>query len=230
MAYSKTQKKRDKAQHEANRSETSNLAILCALSLIALGAFVVIKMVPTGNFTIGQLFSFQKTPPKTAVSLGGVKLGSTLDTVHKMQPTATQDVSASGAITMAFADEGAAYMVWYAKTDTQTIAYKARQSRIIEGVSEDEFVGQLTTKYGPPSLATCSRRVTNGIRDCHFSWWIPKDIRLDLTSRQLSKLKGSALHITTQITDTRVALNLQRSARNLTRSKRLLKASSVKVF
>jgi len=224
MAYANTNPTHYKTQNK--RSDTSKLAILCLISFIALGSFAAIKMVPEGDFSLAQFFSTKKSNNKHAVELGGVELGSTIDLVRNTQPEATKSLTATGAITMAFAEKDSAYMVWYGEDGPNHVAYKARQTRIIRDMSEDEFVGQLTVKYGAPTLSSCSRRVTDGIRDCHFSWWIPKDIRLDLSSRQFSKSPTPTLKVMMQITDTRMDLRLQRTAQRTAGRK----ASSVSIF
>lgn len=89
------------------------------------------------------------------------------------------------------------------------MAYKARQVQIIENQSEDKFVGQLSKEYGPPSLPSCSRRITDGIRDCHFSWWVPDNVRIDLNSRDVKNARTPSLKISMQITDTRMNMRLQ---------------------
>jgi len=225
MAYQQPQLTRYKTNKK--RSDTSTLAILCLCSFVALGAFVGIKMAPDSGFSLSQFFTIAAPSQKNeAVMLGGIELGSSMDSALKTHPGAAKSITSSGAITMAFGDKDTHYIVWYGENKNQTVAYKARQNRTLVGITEDEFVGNLTTKFGPPSLSSCSRRIENGLRDCHFSWWIGNDIRLDLTSRQFTNRAIPKLKITLQTTDTRMALRLQRSAKNKT----ALKASSVKVF
>lgn len=203
-------------------SKKSTLVVLCMLSFMALGIVAVVKKAPNVAFSFKQFFSVYASSENNAISLGDVKLGTTMSDVRSLQPDATMSVTRSGDITLAFTEKASAFMVWYSEVDSRHVAYKARQARTVKGMSEDDFIGELALKYGSPSLATCSRRVTDGIRDCHFSWWIKDDIRLDLTSRQRTKNKDSDLQVTLQITDTRMDSRLQR--------KTDLKSSSVKMF
>ena len=80
------------------------------------------------------------------------------------------------------------------------------------------MVGAIAERYGAPSLASCSKRMTNGLRDCQFSWWIPGEVRMDINSRQDTRGGATKLTVTTQITDTRVAGRLHRTASRTTGS------------
>ncbi|MBL4692098.1 MAG: hypothetical protein JKY92_02070 [Magnetovibrio sp.] len=195
MAHFKT-----KHPHK-KRSELSTLMLLSVLTLGILGSMMVTN-----------IFSFSSFSKTNAVSLGGVELGSSLDSFRDQQPQATSDLTRFGSLTMTFADLDSAYRIWYGEDGQNTVAYKARQSRVIDGISEDEFVGQLSMEYGPPSLSSCSRRVMDGIRDCHFSWWVPDNVRIDLNSRQIKKSSGPQIQITLQITDTRMNMRLQQQS------------------
>ena len=207
---------------KSKTAKKSTLVVLCMLSFIALGVVAVVKKAPNVEFSFNQFFSIYTPPEDTAVSLGDVTLGSTMSAIRSTRPNATMSVTRSGDITLAFTEKSSAFMVWYSEVDSRHVAYKARQARTIKGMSEDDYIGELALKYGAPSLATCSRRVTDGIRDCHFSWWIQDDIRVDLTSRQRTKNKNADLQVTLQITDTRLDFQLQRKTAS--------KSSSVKMF
>ncbi|PCI38771.1 MAG: hypothetical protein COB46_10655 [Rhodospirillaceae bacterium] len=212
-----------KAPRRKSKSATkSTLVVLCMLSFMAIGAVAVVKKAPNVEFSFSQFFSIYAPTENAAISLGEVTLGSTMSAIRNTQPGATMGVTRSGDITLAFTDKASAFMVWYSEVDSRHVAYKARQAHTVKGISEDDYIGGLALKYGAPSLATCSRRVTDGIRDCHFSWWIKDDIRLDLTSRQRTKTRNSDLQVTLQITDTRLDLKLQRKTAS--------KSASVKMF
>jgi len=210
MAYTETNSSHYRTSDSKN--DLSALITLCFFAFLALGVFIAVKILPTSDFTIGQFFSKYGAPSKGAVSLGDIKLGSTINAIQKDHPDASQGITSTGALTMAFTENDAVYIVWYGKDGPNQVAYKARQNRIILNTTEDEYVGNLTKQYGAPSLSSCSSRIVDGLRDCHFSWWVPGDIRLDISSRQFIQNKVPSLKITMQITDTHMAHRLQRKA------------------
>lgn len=212
MAISHPQMK----QHRNGNGDISVLLAMCVFAFIILGAFLAFKMLPTFEFRIGDLFISQAAHKKDSSTLGPVQLGSTIDAVRSTHPRATKGITPSGSLTMAFADGSDQYIVWYGEDGPNHVAFKARQSRTIAGVSEDEFVGDIAGRYGAPSLASCSRRLADGMRDCHFSWWVPGKIRLDLNSRQFMTNQVPTLKISMQITDTRMEGRMQRSGQRAT--------------
>jgi len=201
-------------KHRKGNGDISVLLAMCMFAFIILGAFVAFKMLPTFEFKIGDLFISQAAYKKDSTTLGPVQLGSTIDAVRSTHPRATKSKTSSGSITMSFADGSDQYIVWYGEDGPKHVAFKARQNREIAGVSEDEFVGDLAGRYGAPSLASCSRRLADGMRDCHFSWWIPGQIRLDLNSRQYMTNEVPTLKISMQITDTRMEGRMQRTGQH----------------
>lgn len=215
MAYVHPQMKNKRG----GNGDISVLVSMCMFAFLILGAFVAFKMLPTFEFKIGNFFVSRAEQTNQATTLGPVQLGSTIDAVRKAHPAATKNATALGATTLSFADGNDQYIVWYASEGTKTVAFKARQSRKIVGVTEDEFVGDLAARYGAPSLASCSRRLADGMRDCHFSWWVPGKIRLDLNSRQFMNNAEPTLLITMQITDTRVEGRMRRTGQRVQSSR-----------
>lgn len=202
-------------QNRTGNGDISTLLAMCMFAFIILGAFVAFKMLPAFEFKIGDLFVSPAAQTNHATVLGPIALGTTIDAVRESHPRAAKSVSALGATTLSFADGNDQYIVWYGDDGNDRVAFKARQSRRIVGVSEDEFVGDLAARYGAPSLASCSRRLADGMRDCHFSWWVPGQIRLDLNSRQFMNNLVPTLLTTMQITDTRMEGRMRRTGQRV---------------
>lgn len=202
-------------KHTPERSMRSDILVLlamCAFAFLVLGTFVAIKFMPASTLEVGQFFQShfdkRKDPP---LMLGNVQLGTTIDQVRNRHADAIKGVTANGSITMTFLDGNARYMVWYGENGPRHVAYKARQSHTVSGVSEDEFVGGIAERYGAPSLSSCSRRIADGLRDCQFSWWIPGEVRLDVNSRQDPRAANPVLKITMQITNTYIEQRVKRN-------------------
>ena len=203
------------AREKAPRSDIKMLLGMCVVAMVALGAIVSLGMLDKSGFNIGKFFTpVEGQEEAQTFSLSNIKLGTTMDDLLVLHPRARQGVSSDGAVTMTFQDKGMPTAVWYGNYKGQRVAYKMRQASVVSGVSEDEYIGQIVERYGAPSLASCSRRVSDGMRDCQFSWWIPGELRLDINSRQdmyASAQSGSLLKITTQVTETRLAGHMRRS-------------------
>lgn len=204
---------RNKEPERSMRSDIIVLMAMCGFAFLVLGAFIAIKMMPATELKIGAFInSYFDARDETSFTLGDIKLGATIDQVRNRHANAIKGVTADGSITMAFLDGTDRYIVWYGENGPQHIAYKARQIRELNGVTEDEFIGSIAERYGAPSLSTCSRRIVDGMRDCQFSWWIPGEVRLDVNSRQDPEATQPVLKITLQITDTRQEGRLHRAA------------------
>ena len=215
MAHAHPQMKRNRS----GNGDISMLLTLCMFAFLILGAFVAFKMAPPFEFKLGNLFISQPAQTNQATMLGPVELGDTIDAVRKSHPAAIKSVSARGGTSLSFADGNDQYIVWYGNDGPKTVAFKARQNRKVIGVTEDEFVGDLAAHYGAPSLASCSRRLADGMRDCHFSWWVPGKIRLDLNSRQFMDNTVPTLIVTMQITDTRMEGRMRRDGQRVQATK-----------
>lgn len=204
-AYNKHNRRKAKPQ----RNEIKVLLTMCVAAILALGTVVTLTMASGMDFNLTNFFANYGAKDKAPkeLELSGVKLGTTIDALRARHPAARKGLTTSGAITMTFQDQGLPTMVWYGENGPSHVAYKMRQTSFITGMSEDEYVGQIVERYGAPSLASCSRRVSGGIRDCQFSWWVPGQLRLDLNSRQHignDREASDVLKITTQVTDTRL--------------------------
>lgn len=201
------------------RSDVVVLLAMCVFAFVVLGAFFAITFIPQQQFKIGNFFSaYTDVRADTSLTLGTVKLGSSIDQVRAHHANAIKGATADGAITMAFFDGDDRYVVWYGEDGPYHVAYKARQVSELHGVSEDDIIGAVAERYGTPSISSCSRRITDGIRDCQFSWWIPGEVRLDVTSRQNPHATDPVLKITKQITDTRLEGRLQRALQTTTQA------------
>ena len=202
-------------KHTGARNDIVVLMAMCAFAFLVLGAFMLIKMLPDSDIKISAfLNSYLDQRNETSFTLGAVQLGTTIDQVRDRHAHAVKGVTADGSITLAFLDGDERYIVWYGEDGPRHIAYKARQMRELSGISEDEFIGSIAERYGAPSISTCSRRVLDGMRDCQFSWWIPGEVRMDVTSRKDSRAENPTLNVTMQITDTRKEGRLRRLAQN----------------
>lgn len=201
------------APDRSMRSDITVLLAMCVFAFLVLGAFIAIKVMPSNDIQVSTFFkSYFDARDDQSFKLGSVKLGTSIEQVRNRHVSAVKGVTADGSITMAFLDGKDRYMVWYGEDGPLHIAYKARQSRTLSNTTEDEFVGSIAERYGAPSLSTCSRRITDGMRDCQFSWWIPGEVRMDVNSRQDPHAANPVLKVTMQITDTRQAGRLRRTA------------------
>lgn len=199
------------------RHDILMLVAMCVFAFLALGLFAGLKAMPDNGFAWSKFFPMmsEAKPAEEHFTLGRVKLGTTMDAVRAHHANAVKGVTSDGSITLAFLDKGDQYVVFYGEDGPFHVAYKARQSRELTGVSEDEFVGNIVKRYGAPSLSTCSRRLAGGFRDCQFSWWIPGELRLDVNSRQEMGANADAakLKVTVQLTDTRLDSRIHSAAR-----------------
>ncbi len=195
------------------RNDIVMLLAMCAFAFFVLGSFIAIKMIPDSEIKVGSFFStYFDNRDDSSFMLGSVKLGTSIDQVRNRHANVVKGVTADGSITMAFLDGNERYIVWYGEDGPTHVAYKARQSQTLPGVSEDDFIGSIAERYGAPSLSSCSRRITDGMRDCQFSWWIPGEVRMDVNSRQDPRATQQSLQVTMQITDTRQEGRMRRTA------------------
>jgi hypothetical protein len=203
-----------KVKNDRNtRSDIVILLTMCTFAFVIFGAGLALKMTPTSVFNFSALFSSHSTKHVDATTtLGPVKLGSSLDEVRKLYEHAFKGITADGSITLAFMDGNDHYIVWYGEDGPLHIAYKIRQTRILNGVSEDDYIGSIAERYGAPSMSTCSKHFSDGLRDCQFSWWVPGEVRLDVNSRQDTHDTKQRLKITRQITDSRLEGRFIRTA------------------
>jgi len=207
--------KQPRKQQEKRENDIAVLVAMCLFSFLVLGTFAMVKFTPGMEFKLGSFFSIIGATEHPGYQLGNVKLGTTMDVLRTRQPGAQKAMTARGAITLSYQEDNSDYTVWYGEDGPYHIAYKARQNRIITGMSEDDYIGSIARLYGAPSVSTCSRRITDGLRDCRFSWWMPGEIRLDLNSRQdLSQNNSTAqprLMVTQVATDTRLEGRIRRA-------------------
>lgn len=80
-------------------------------------------------------------------------------------------------------------------------------------MSEDDYLSTIAKRYGAPSVSSCSRRITDGMRDCRFTWWMPGELRLDMNSRQDTRASSSTprLMVSLVATDTRLENRIRRA-------------------
>lgn len=199
--------------------DISILVTMLFFVLIVIGTYAAIKLMPGMEFKMGSFFTALSNKPQADTVVGNIKLGSTLDVLREKYPYAEKAVAANGALTMGYDDGDSRYTIWYGEDGPYHIAYKARQYRVLPGVSEDDYVNDIVKKFGAPSVSTCSRSIVDGMRDCRFSWWMPDELRLDLTSRQDTSTKDPRLMVTLVATDTRLEGRIQRAHLNTTASR-----------
>lgn len=201
------------APERSMRGDIVVLIAMCVFAFLVLGAFLAIKLIPASDIETSSFFTTYFTKADDAsFKLGVVKLGTTVAQGAKRHPNSLRGVTASGSVTMSFVEDNNRYMVWYGKNGLNHTAYKARQTSTVINVSEDDFIGSIAERYGAPSLSSCSRRVMDGMRDCHFSWWIPGQVRMDVNSRQNPQTDTPVLQVTVLITDTRQEGRLRSTA------------------
>ena len=205
--------KQEKPKQKSRRRRDNDMAILfamCVFTFLVLGTYVMIKITPGMEFKLGSFFSMIGGDPSSSYQLGKVKLGTTMDVLRTSQPGAQKTMASNGAILMSFTEEDAHFIVWYGEDGPYHTAYKVRQNRTITDMSEDDYIGTIAKRYGAPSVSTCSKRITDGLRDCRFSWWMPGEVRLDLVSRQDIGAPTPSLDITLITTDTRLEGRIMR--------------------
>lgn len=198
----------EKAPSGLKGKEVPILLAMCLFSFLVLGTYLLIKFTPGMEYKLGAMFYATNDRFSSAYQVGNVRLGTTMDVLRAVQPHAQKAIAPNGAITMAFVDGDSSYQIWYAEDGPYNIAYKARKDQVVMGQSEDDYINALAKEYGAPSVSSCSRRTSDGVRDCRFSWWMPGEIRIEVISRQdqsVDKTDASAsLSVTTITTDTRL--------------------------
>ena len=204
--------KQDKPKPKRKRrdNDVAILFAMCVFTFLVLGTYVMIKVTPGMEFKLGSFFTMISGEGSSGYQLGNVKLGTTMDVLRTSQPGAQKSMASNGAILMSFTDEDAQYVVWYGEDGPYHTAYKERQTRTVTGMGEDEYIGTIAKRYGAPSVSTCSKRMSDGLRDCRFSWWMPGEVRLDLISRQDTSLPTPRLEVTLITTDTRLESRILR--------------------
>ncbi len=203
-----------KQERKQNENDIAVLFAMCVFAFLVLGTFLAVKFTPGLEFRLSAFFSVIGATDHPGYQLGNVKLGTTMDVLRQQQPDAIKGMTANGSLTLSYQDDEANYTVWYAEDGPYHIAYKARQSRVIEGMSEDDYIGSLAKRYGAPSVSTCSRRITDGMRECRFTWWMSGEVRMDLHSRQELGTDVQRLLVTQIATDTRLEGRIRRANLN----------------
>jgi|GEM_PF-1331569 len=204
------EKPKPKAKKRHRDNDIGALFAMVVFTFLVLGTFIMIKVTPGMEFKLGSFFSMIGGSTQPNYHLGKVELGTTMDVLRTRQPDAQKTMASNGAILMSFTEEDAQFIVWYGEDGPYHTAYKVRQNRTITGMSEDEYIATFAKRYGAPSVSTCSKRITDGLRDCRFSWWMPGEVRLDMISRQSNDAPVQRLDITLITTDTRLEGRIMR--------------------
>lgn len=204
-----------KPEKEPSGKELPMLIAMCLFSFLVLGTYMLIKFTPGMEYKLGSLFYGATARASSAYQVGSINLGTTIDVLRAQHPHAQKAIAPNGSITMAFNDANSTYQIWYAEDGPNHIAYKARQDQVIKGMSEDDYINTKSKEYGAPSVSSCTRRTSDGVRDCRFSWWMPGEMRIDIISRQEQApdhtALASRLMVTTLTTDTRLEGRMFRS-------------------
>ena len=202
------------------RSRDNDIRVLlwmCLIAFMVLSSFAAVKLIPGAEFRLDALFKTWSGNGHPNYQLGKVKLGTTMNILEDRHPGAQKAVAANGSIALSFNEADARYLVWYALDGPYHIAYKARQNRDVTGVSEADYVAKFVQEYGAPSVSTCSKRIMDAVRDCHYSWWLPAELRVDLITRVgTSATATDKLHVTLTATDTHMENRIQRAHLNTT--------------
>ena len=204
-------KRRKKRRQQGKDNDLAMLLTLCLFAFLMLGGFVFVKMTPGVDFNFAALFSLAGVKEDPAYKLGNVRLGTTLDILRKDFPNAYKAMSANGSVTMSFSDADGDYTVWYGEDGPTHLAYKVRQNYASQDASEDELVNSIAKRYGSPSISTCSKRSTDGARECRYSWWLRGELRLDMVTRNGMREAPSLTNVTMMATDTRLEGQVQRA-------------------
>ena len=204
-------KRRKKRREQGKDNDLAMLLVMCLFAFMMLGGFVFIKMTPGVDFNIASLFSMAGVKESSAYTLGNVRLGTTLDVLRKDFPNAYKAMSANGSVTMSFTDDDGNYTVWYGEDGPTHLAYKVRQNYSSDEVSEDELVNTVAKRYGRPSVSTCSKRSTDGVRECRYSWWLRGELRLDMVTRLSLREAPTRTNITMMATDTNMETQVLRA-------------------
>ncbi|MCW8915966.1 MAG: hypothetical protein OQK24_08950 [Magnetovibrio sp.] len=198
-----------KRQEKDNDIKT--LVLMCLFAFLILGSFVMIKMTPGMEFKISTFFSMAGMKERTGYQLGNVKLGTTMDVLRKDHPDAHKAMAANGAVTLSYNDTDGDYTVWYGEDGPYHIAYKARRNHTVTDLSEEEFVRNVSKRYGGPSVTSCNRRLTDAMQECQYSWWMPGELRLDMISRRDPSIPNADINVTMMATDTRLEGRIRRA-------------------
>ncbi|MEG3617981.1 hypothetical protein V5T82_05890 [Magnetovibrio sp. PR-2] len=204
-------KRRKKRRQQGKDNDLTMLLMLCLFAFLMLGGFVFVKVTPGVDFNFAALFSMAGVKNDPAYQLGNVRLGTTLDILRKDFPNAYKAMSANGSVTMSFSDDDGDYTVWYGEDGPMHMAYKVRQNYNAQSVSEDELVNTVAKRYGRPSVSECSKRSTDGVRECRYSWWLRGELRLDMVTRLSQREAPGITQVTMMATDTNMETQVRRA-------------------
>ncbi len=198
-------------KHRGKDTDIKTLALMCLFAFFILGSFIMIKMTPGMEFKISTFFSMAGVRDHPGYQLGNVKLGTTMDILRKDHPDAYKAMAPNGAVTLSYTDTDGNYTVWYGEDGPYHIAYKARRNHTVTDTSEDEFIRNVSKRYGGPSVTSCNRRLTDGMQECKYSWWMPGELRLDVISRRDPSVARGDMNVTMMATDTRLEGRIRRA-------------------
>lgn len=191
------------------KEDVSILVALCLFSLILLAAYLTVI---NRNMVTGEVTSFFTEISKSKnqrFQIGDMKIGSSLMSLKKIKPSAIVGVNATGQVSAQYKDGDATYTAFFGNEGSRSFSYIIRYDNVFNNTDEDAVINEISEKYGSPSTNSCNARITDGVRACKFTWWLPDGIILDAVTRQPIK-DGEWLNLTIIATDTRLKNRIQR--------------------
>ena len=188
---------------------TSVLVALFLFSLIMLATYLMVMKYNATNNEATSFFTEISKSKNQRFQIGDMKIGASLASLKKANPSSVVGVNASGQVSAYYNDGGATYSAWYGEEDQRSFSYMVKYDNVFQNTDEDAVVSELSEKYGAPSTNSCNARITDGVRACKFTWWLKDGVRFDAITRKPIK-NGDWLNLTIVATDTRLKNRAQR--------------------
>lgn len=183
-------------------ADASILGMLCIFSLLMLASYIMVMNPKALSNETTSFFVELSESKNQRFQMGHIKLGSSLADLRKLRSDAIAGVTSSGNVSAIYKDGGATYSAWYGTEGSRNFSYRVRYDNNFTNTDEDAFISEISERFGGPSTSSCNARITDGMRACKFSWWLPDAVRLDVSTRTPIK-NTDHLKLTIIATDTR---------------------------
>jgi len=188
VAYDR--KSRELSRREEHFQSIARLVILCLLSFVVLGAYLLYRSNLPMDIPWSELF-FQKNVKKGGFQIGGVKLGMTPNKVSKIHPGLSMTVVRTGGHLGTYVLKGGTYSVWFLDKQKGEKAYRIRYDQTFKGMSETDVLRKISSKYGHPATSDCDGGVIAGARKCHYTWWAKGGVSLKVSIKETKAASGA---------------------------------------
>ncbi|MDH3335733.1 MAG: hypothetical protein OEL50_03720 [Rhodospirillaceae bacterium] len=196
-------------KNEKGDESMSTLVAMFLFSLILLAAYLMVMRYNASTVQTTSFFTEISKSKNQRFQIGDMKIGTSLKSLKKANPSSVVGVSANGQISAHYSDGSATYTAWYGEEGPRSFSYMIKYDNVFQNTDEEAIVYELSEKYGAPSANSCNARITDGVRACKFTWWLKDGVRFDAITRRPIKT-GDWLNLTIVATDTRLKNRAQR--------------------